>query len=55
MTLANMASRAITGTTTRGIQERTGSMSRSRTVSTPGAAGGHGAAIAADIRDSLQH
>jgi PPE-repeat protein len=50
MTLANMAGRAITGTTTRGCQERTGSISRSRTVSTPTGPSGHGTAIAADIR-----
>ena len=50
MTLANMASRAITGTTTRGCQERTGSISRSRPVSTPTSASSHGTAIAADIR-----
>jgi PPE-repeat protein len=49
MTLANMAGRAITGTTTRGCQERTGTISRSRTVSTPTAPSGQGAAIAADI------
>jgi PPE-repeat protein len=50
MTLANMAGRAITGTTTRGCQERTGTISRSRTVSTAAAPSGHGTAIAADIR-----
>ena len=50
MTLANMAGRAITGTTTRGCQERTGTISRSRTVSTPTSPSGHGTAIAADIR-----
>jgi PPE-repeat protein len=50
MTLANMASRAITGTSSRGCQERTGSISRSRPMSTPAAASGHGTAIAADIR-----
>ena len=51
MTLANMASRAISGTTTRGCQERTGSISRSRPVSTPTSPSGHGTAIAADIRE----
>ena len=51
MTLANMASRAISGTTTRGCQERTGSISRSRPVSTPMSPSGHGTAIAADIRE----
>ena len=50
MTLANMASRAIIGTPTRGCQERTGSISRSRPVSTQTAPSGHGTAIAADIR-----
>ena len=35
MTLANMASRAITGTTTRGCQERTGLISRSRPCRRP--------------------
>src|SRR3984957_12729576 len=51
MTLANMASRAITGTTTRGCQERTGSISRSRPVSTPTSPSGHGTTMAADIRE----
>jgi len=51
MTLANMASRAISGTTTRGCQERTGSISRSRPVSTPTSPSGHGATMAADIRE----
>jgi PPE-repeat protein len=51
MTLANMASRAITGTTTRGCQERTGSISRSRSVSTPTSPSGHGTTMAADIRE----
>ena len=51
MTLANMASRAISGTTTRGCQERTGSTSRSRPVSTPTSPSGHGTTIAADIRE----
>jgi PPE-repeat protein len=51
MTLANMASRAISGTTTRGCQERTGSVSRSRPVSTPTSTSGHGTTIAADIRE----
>jgi PPE-repeat protein len=51
MTLANMASRAIGGTTTRGCQERTGSISRSRPVSTPTSPSGHGTTIAADIRE----
>jgi len=50
MTLANMAGRAITGTTARGCQERTGTISRSRSVSTPTSPSGHGTAIAADIR-----
>jgi hypothetical protein len=50
MTLANMAGRAITGAPTRGCQERTGTISRSRTVSTPASPSGHGTAIAADIR-----
>ena len=51
MTLANMASRAIGGTTTRGCQERTGSISRSRPVPTPTSPSGHGTTIAADIRE----
>jgi PPE-repeat protein len=51
MTLANMASRAIGGTTTRGCQERTGSISRSRPVSTPTSPSGHGTTMAADIRE----
>ena len=51
MTLANMASRAITGTTTRGCQERPGSISRSRPMSTPASPSRHGPAIAADIRE----
>ena len=51
MTLANVASRAISGTTTRGCQERTGSISRSRPVSTPTSPSGHGTTIAADIRE----
>ena len=51
MTLANMASRAISGTTTRGCQERTGSISRSRPVSTPTSPSGHGTTMAADIRE----
>ena len=51
MTLANMAGRAISGTTTRGCQERTGSISRSRPVSTPTSPSGHGTTIAADIRE----
>jgi PPE-repeat protein len=51
MTLANMASRAISGTTTRGCQERTGSISRSRPVPTPTSPSGHGTTIAADIRE----
>ena len=50
MTLANMASRAITGTTARGCQERTGSISRSRPVSTATSPSGHETTIAADIR-----
>jgi PPE-repeat protein len=51
MTLANMASRAMSGTTTRGCQERTGSISRSRPVSTPTSPSGHATTIAADIRE----
>jgi PPE-repeat protein len=51
MTLANMASRAIGGTTTRGCQERTGSISHSHPGSTPTSASGHGTTIAADIRE----
>jgi PPE-repeat protein len=51
MTLANMASRAITGNPTRGCQERTGSISRSRPVSTPTSPSGHGMTIAAEIRE----
>jgi hypothetical protein len=51
MTLANMAGRAISGTTTRGCQERTGSISRPRPVSTPTSPSGHGTTIAADIRE----
>jgi len=51
MTLANMASRAISGTSTRGCQERTGSISRSRFVPTPTSPSGHGTTIAADIRE----
>ena len=51
MTLANMASRAISGTTTRGCQERTGSISRSRAVSTPTSPSGHGTTMAAEIRE----
>jgi Short C-terminal domain len=47
MTLANMASRA----TPRGCQERTGSISRSRSASTPTSPSGHGTTIAADIRE----
>jgi PPE-repeat protein len=51
MTLANMASRAITGTATPGCQERAGSTSRSRPLSTPTPTSGRGKAIAADIRE----
>jgi PPE-repeat protein len=51
MTLANMASRAISGTPTRGCQERTGSISRARPVSTPTSPSGHGTTIGADIRE----
>ena len=51
MTLANMASRAISGTSTRGCQERAGSISRSRPVWTPTSPSGHGTTIAADIRE----
>ncbi|MGB9248811.1 MAG: PPE domain-containing protein [Mycobacterium sp.] len=54
MTLANMAGRAISGTTARGCQERTGSISRSRAMSTPTSSSGHGTAIAADIREFAQ-
>jgi len=50
MTLANMVGQAMTGTTARGCQERTGSISRSRPVATPASPSGHGTAIAADIR-----
>ena len=50
MTLANMATRAITGNPTRGCQERTGSISRSRPMATPTSPSGHGTTIAADIR-----
>jgi PPE-repeat protein len=50
MTLANMVGRAMTGTSSRGCQERTGSISRSRPMATPAVASGHGTAIAADIR-----
>jgi len=48
MALANMASRAAT---TRGCQERTGSISRGRPMSTPTQPSGRGTAIAADIRE----
>jgi PPE-repeat protein len=51
MTLANMASRAVGGGTTRGCQERTGSISRSRPVSTTTSPSGHGATIATDVRE----
>jgi PPE-repeat protein len=51
MALANMASRAIPGSTNRGCQERTGSVSRSRSMSTPASPSGHGTTIAADIRE----
>ncbi len=51
MTLANMAGRAISGASTRGCQERTGSISRSRPVSTSTPSSGHGTTVAADIRD----
>jgi PPE-repeat protein len=51
MTLANMASRAISGTATSGRQERTGSISRPRPVSTPTSPSGHGTTMAADIRE----
>jgi PPE-repeat protein len=50
MTLANLASRAITGNPTRGCQERTGSISRSRPMATPTSPSGRGTTIAADIR-----
>jgi len=48
MALANMASRAATA---RGCQDRTGSISRCRPMSTPTSPSGHGKAIAADIRE----
>jgi PPE-repeat protein len=51
MTLANMAGRAISGTATRGSQERTGSISRSRPLSTPTSPNEHGTTMAADIRE----
>jgi PPE-repeat protein len=51
MTLANVASRAISGTTTRGCQERAGSISRSRPMSTPTSPSSPGTTIAADIRE----
>jgi PPE-repeat protein len=51
MTLANLASRAITGNPTRGCQERTGSISRSRPMATPTSPSGHGTTMAADIRE----
>ena len=51
MTLANMASRAITGTATSGRQERIGSIARTRPVSTPTSPSGQGATMAADIRE----
>jgi hypothetical protein len=51
MALANMASRAVGGTTTRGCQARTGSVSRPRTVSTSTPPSGHGTTMAADIRE----
>ena len=51
MTLANMASRAISGTANPARQERTGSIPRSRPGSAPTSAPGNGAAIAADIRE----
>jgi PPE-repeat protein len=51
MTLANMASRAISGTPTPGRQERTGSTSRSRPVPTPKSPSGHMTALAADVHE----
>ena len=51
MTLANMAGRAISGTTARGCQERTGSIHCARSVSTPTSLSGHGTTIATDIRE----
>jgi PPE-repeat protein len=52
MTLANMASRAVGGSTNRGCQERTGSISRARPGSTTTTSpSGHGATIATDIRE----
>jgi PPE-repeat protein len=51
MTLANMASRAISGTTTRGCQERFGSIPCARPVSTPTSPSGHMTAMAADVRE----
>jgi PPE-repeat protein len=50
MTLANMASRAISGTPTPGRQERTGSTSRSRPAPTPKSPSGHMTAMAADVQ-----
>jgi PPE-repeat protein len=53
MTLANMMSRAVTGTS-RGCQERTSSISRSRPAPPPTSPSGHGTAIADDIREFAQ-
>ena len=53
MTLANMMSRAISGTS-RGCQERTSSISRSRPAPPPTSPGSHGTAIADDIREFAQ-
>jgi PPE-repeat protein len=52
MTLANMAIRAVGGSTNRGCQERTGSISRARPGSTTTTSpSGQGATIATDIRE----
>jgi len=52
MTLANMASRALTGDATRGCHERTGSIFRSRSVpATTASPTGKGATIAADVHE----
>jgi PPE-repeat protein len=51
MTLANMASRAISGTATSGRQERTGWVSRARPPQTPEAASGHMTALAANVHE----
>jgi PPE-repeat protein len=51
MTLANLASRAITGNPTRGCQERTGSISRYHPMSTATSPNGREPTIAANIRE----